>query len=105
MQSSHRNDVSQVSAIAPYAVYQRGIYFEGTRLVLPDLILNTIFTLEYVIRPESAGKLLSITNSELEDFLVFELTSYAIRFTYKPDISIEAGLWKPKTWQNVAATV
>ena len=65
---------------SPFAVYQRGIYFEGTHLVLPDLILNTIFTLEFVIRPESDGKLLSITKSDSDYFLLFELTTEYIKF-------------------------
>ena len=91
--------------LAAFAVYQRGIYFEGTRLVLPALVLNTIFTLEFVIRPESDGKLLSIYNSDEDSFLQFELTTEAIKFTYMPDISIEGESWNLKTWQNVAVTV
>jgi hypothetical protein len=78
---------------SPFAVYERGIYFEGTGLVLPDLILNTIFTLEFVIRPESDGKLLSITTTDLESCLLFELTPDTIQFSYLPDISIEEGSW------------
>ena len=90
---------------SPKAVYERGIYFEGTRLVLPDLILNTIVTLEFVVRPESAGELLSITKPDLESFLRFELTTEAIRFNYIPNISIEDGSWQLQTWHNVAITV
>ena len=96
---------SMLYQTSPYAAYQRGIYLEGTKLVLPDLILNTIFTLEFVVRPDSDGQLLSITNPAQESFLLFELTSDKIRFNYMPDIIIEDGSWDLKTWHNVAITV
>jgi hypothetical protein len=49
----------------PYPVYERGIYFEGSSPVtIQNLVLNTRFTLEFIIRPEASGNLLRVTNNE-----------------------------------------
>jgi len=40
----------------PFIVYERGLYFDGTtRLSLDNLVLNTQFTLEFVVRPSVPG--------------------------------------------------
>ena len=50
------------AADGPYANYQRGIYFSQgvSKLRIDGLVLNTSFTLEFWIKPESDGSLLHI---------------------------------------------
>jgi hypothetical protein len=57
----------------PIPVYQRGMYFESTSVAeVSGLVLNTRFSIEMVVRPESAGSLYEI----LTAFFTFDVTFY-----------------------------
>ena len=55
------------SSLAPTPIYERGIWFDGTNvLILDDLILNTHFTVEIYFKSKSGGQLFAITGSDPE---------------------------------------
>ena len=63
----------------PVPVYSRGIYFRnGLGLSLTDFVLNSRVTLEFIIRPESDGTLLSSTLPSDLNFVTFELENSSV---------------------------
>ena len=63
----------------PFAVDQRGLYFTSEcEMSLSDLVINTRFTLEFVIRPIAQGSLLTILEPNESHLLTFALTANAL---------------------------
>jgi hypothetical protein len=59
----------------PFVVDQRGVYFTSqAEMRLSDLVLNTRFTLEFIIKPEKSGILLMILEPNDGHVLTFGFT-------------------------------
>jgi len=92
--------------VAPIPVYQRGIFFTETAEVeLVDLILNTSFTLEFIIRPETSGNLLTILNEDSSTFMEYSLTEDSTSLLITNEEEVVGGSWTAKTWTNVVVIV
>jgi hypothetical protein len=63
----------------PFAVDQRGLYFTSeAEMSLTDSVLNTRFTLEFIVKPEANGSLLMILTPSDSHVLTFSLTADAL---------------------------
>ena len=69
---------------APYTVKGRGIYLRAaTELDVVDLVLNTRFSVEFIIRPDIAGDLLTIVTDTGDAFLMIDLAGNTLNFNLK----------------------
>ena len=68
------------------------------------MVLNTKFTLEFVIWPETAGSLLMVETELLDIYFNAHLFNEAPQFDFA-NVSVSAGLWTESTWQNIAFVV
>ena len=94
--------VSIAAETKPVLVEERGLFFSTiAELTLPDLILNPKFTLEFIVRPEIPGDLMTI----LTDILRFDILESTFSLTYGSDPSVAIGSWTVTTWYNIAVTV
>ena len=50
-------------------------------MTVPELVLNTRFTLEYMVRPEIGGDLMKIENESGENFLRLDIVSGRVNLT------------------------
>ena len=90
---------------APCPVYQRGIYFNNSEgLKINDLILNTKFTLEYIVRPEAAGQLLAITN-DTTNILISQLSTAGEVLLQKEFDPVIATFTEEPRWYNIGFQV
>ena len=93
-------------ALQPFPVYQRGIYYNRDAYVmLPHLVLNTRFTLEFMIRPEIGGNLMQIENELGQNVLRFDIVSGRVNFTQFADMTVSVGSWDPDQWYSIALSV
>ena len=109
MQSDADSGVTIVlddSVEQPFAVYQRGIYFtSAAEMSLSGLVLNTRFTLEFIIKPETSGNLMTILEKTGSHILTFALTNEALRLQAYDGATIADGNWVETKWHNIAFAV
>ena len=61
--SSHEVSLEFSWLDLPIPVYQRGVWLSATNeILLPELVLNTRFTIEFIVRPQVSGSLLKVVN-------------------------------------------
>jgi hypothetical protein len=69
------------SETAPIPVKDRGIYLSAdTVLNLSGLVLNTKFSVEFMIRPDIAGDLLTVVTDTSDPFLTIDIRENTLNF-------------------------
>ena len=90
----------------PFPVYQRGIYFPGnTNLVIENLILNTTFMIEFVIRPENLGNLLSVTSRNEKNVYTYDIFLNVMNVRQRDLPEVSDLTWESLKWQNMAVVI
>ena len=91
---------------APFPLWARGMYFNGNAaLLIPDLILNTSFTLEFIVRPEDGGQLFCITNLLDENVLAVVLQNFQLQLIQHDLPPHQHGTVELGIWYNLAVSV
>ena len=99
-------EIDQGEGPSPFPVYQRGMFLpQSTTLTLPGLVLNTKFTLEFILRPEIAGSFLKVSDMTQTSFIELLLSEFDLDFAFKDQLNFREGSWDLNTWHNMAVTV